>query len=1065
MKVKIPFLLMLVLSAMPALAQTGKIAGVVTDPAGGPLPGVNVVIEGTTQGATTDASGYYVILNVSPGTYALRASFVGFTPQVVQDVNVDIDLTSEVDFTLQEETVGLDEVIVAATRPVVQRDISANVANLSAGEIENIPVAGVTEVINLQAGIEPGMSIRGGGLNEVSFQVDGMSMRDARSNVPFTGISYTSVDEVQVQTGGFNAEYGNVRSGLINVVTKEGARDRYSADVIVRYAPPQAKNFGGLPGDPDSYLMRSYLDPDVAFTGTHSDGSVWDTYTRNQYPKFEGWNSVAEKLNSDDDPTNDLTPTEAQELFKWFHRKEFEIQEPDYEVDASVGGPMPFVSRLLGALRFFGSYRQTQRAYIVPQMRPSYKDRTGQMKLTSDVAKGMKLQLQGMYSKQYGINTNRIGNPIMFQGELPKYPWDTRGSLMANSLTGAEQVGHDVVFANDNWSQMDVIRNTISATFTHTLSARTFYKVQLQRNGSDYFTRPGPRRDSTIIHQIGGWQLDAAPFGFMNVPLYTPTGLRLGSQWATARDTSNVALWTGRFDLTSQVNRYMQLKTGLEFSYTDYDMNFGAWNPEFPNQANPKYVWQRQSTQGAAYAQTKLEFQGLVANVGLRLDYFNPGGNWYDYERFERAFSPKIGFDNLDETLEQQPTERQLRFSPRLGVSHPITENSKLYFNFGIFRQVLDPMNLFAVEAINTGAVDWIGNPNHPMPATTAYELGYEHNLFDVFLLRLTGYYKDVSQQPRGVRYQSLDGQVSYVVMEPLNYEDIRGFEISLYKNVGQWVRGFVNYTYMAAKRGNFGFGRQYENRVEQRQYERESRAHYQNKPVPEPFARFNIELLTPQDFGPEVLGGTLLADWHLNLLGEWRSGDSFTWSGGGGDVAGLENNVKWRDFYNLDLRLSKNFTVQDRRVGVFMDVSNVLNLRHVYRGSAFIGEGDFRDYMMSLQLPEDAFEELGQDPYAFIPGDDRPGVFRKPGVAFVPIEIVRDITSVTDPRSRPLYFEQQEGANGTYYQWVDGEFRQADKAFVEQILDKKAYIDMPNATYHTFLNPRTVRFGLRVSL
>ena len=154
---KLLCMLALLLPASAALAQSGKIAGTVTDQAtGDPLPGVNVVIEGTTQGATTDVDGYYNILNVRPGTYDVRASFVGFTPQILADVRVNIDLTTNLDIQLREETVGLDEVVVAAERPVVQRDVSASVANLNAEEIENLPVTDVADVIGLQAGFERG---------------------------------------------------------------------------------------------------------------------------------------------------------------------------------------------------------------------------------------------------------------------------------------------------------------------------------------------------------------------------------------------------------------------------------------------------------------------------------------------------------------------------------------------------------------------------------------------------------------------------------------------------------------------------------------------------------------------------------------------------------------------------------------------------------------------------------------------------------------------------------------------------------------------------------------------
>ncbi len=356
------FLLSLLLPAV-AVAQSGKISGRVTDSGTGEaLPGVNVVIDGTTQGGVTDIDGYYNIINVRPGAYAVRASFVGYNTQLTENVRVNTNLTTEVNFQMSEEQVGLDEVVVTAERPIVQRDISANIATLTADEIENLPVSGVTEVINLQAGIDAGLSIRGGGRDEIAFLVDGMSTAGGRTTEPFMNVSFTAVDEVQVQTGGFNAEYGNLRSGLINLVTKEGSRTQYTVDAVMRYSPPTKKHFGPLPSDPGSYFMRPYVDPDVAFVGTESG---WDTFTQDSYPSFEGYDLYAQRLADDEDPSNDLTSAQLQEIMMWRTRKDFEPETPDFEIDATIGGPVPGGQKL-GNLRFLASYRQNQRAYIVP---------------------------------------------------------------------------------------------------------------------------------------------------------------------------------------------------------------------------------------------------------------------------------------------------------------------------------------------------------------------------------------------------------------------------------------------------------------------------------------------------------------------------------------------------------------------------------------------------------------------------------------------------------------------------------------------------------------------------
>lgn len=1071
-------LVFFLLPVSAAWAQSGKIAGTAVDAeTGQPLPGVNVVLlengEPTTQGAQTDVEGFYTILNVSPGTYSLRASFIGYTPEVRQGVSVNIDLTTEVNFTLQVATVGIDEIVVAAEQPVVQTDVSANVANLSAERIENLPVASIDQVVGLQAGIEPGMRVRGSDLDEVSMMVDGLSMRDGRNNTPFAGISYTSIKEVQVQTGGFNAEYGNVRSGLINVVMKEGPIDRYTADVLLRYNAPSKKYFGILPNDPTAFWMRPYLDPDVAFVGT--ENGTWDPYLQRQYPAWEGWNSIAQRLSSDDDPNNDLTPEQLQEVFLWQHRKDVRVRKPDYVVDAGIGGPVPLISRPLGDLRFFASYRQDQSAYIIPQVRDTYLNRTGQFKLTSNIARGMKLQFQGLYNMETGLDATMEGGGQIHRGERPAYPWDLRGTIMATRFGDNASIdaagfddgrGGDEIFANDTFSKLDITRIGIGGTFTHSLNSNTFYEARLNRMYTDYFSRPGAYRDTTIIKRVGNLGLDETPFGWPDYAIFSDTGMRMGATWATSRDTSWAIVWSGNVSITSQVNRYLQLKGGADFNHTTHRSNHKRSNPPYPHRAQPTYIWNRTSMQGAGFVQSKLEFQGMIANVGLRLDYFDAGGAWYLYDTYDRVFSAAYGKDSL-EVLQKASINPQYTLSPRLGVSFPITEVSKLYFNYGHFRQMLNPNSIYIVRTINTGAIDRIGNPNHPMPRTVAYELGYEHSLFNRFLIRMAGYYKDVTDQPRTTSFENITGDVDYGISLPYNYSDTRGFEIELSKNRG-WYRGFVNYTYMARKSGNFGFSTYYENPVEQREFERESRAHYQQKPVPEPYARFNFELIAPETFGPEVLGTHPLAGWRLSLLGDWRSGDVFTWRGrSGGAYPNLQNNVRWKNHLNFDMRLTKNFETSIGEVQFFADASNVFNRRQLFRTAAFIGRFDFESYMESLHLPEEVFEDIEGTPYDFIPGNDRPGDYRKPGTPFVPIEIVSNVNDVGNPSTRPLYYVRQEGQmDGGQYMWYrDGSFQPADENFVDEVLKNKQYIDMPNQRAFTFLNPRLISFGFRITL
>ena len=332
--------------------------------------------------------------------------------------------------------------------------------------------------------------------------------------------------------------------------------------------------------------------------------------------------------------------------------------------------------------------------------------------------------------------------------------------------------------------------------------------------------------------------------------------------------------------------------------------------------------------------------------------------------------------------------------------------------------------------------------------------------------------------QSKTVWYQSIDSEVSYNKSQPYNYSDTRGLEFSLSKNMGD-MRGYFNYTYSVRTQGNFGWGSQYENDVTQATYELTSTDHYQIKPVAEPFASANLEYVAPKSMGP-------LADFRVTLNGGWRAGRHFTWVGpGGASVPGVNNNIQMRDFFFLNARLSKNFNVGGSRVMVFADIQNLLNWKYMYfspynpDGGPFEGQGhggtDWDNYMTSLHMPTEFWNEVDANEmtYNAIAGDDRPGTFRERDVAYVPIEVVASTDGIealaADLTQLPtliqtenvLYYDHE---SGNYYRWDGTNFGPADNSFVDDVKTDKAYIDMPNEWHRTFLNPRTISIGLRVS-
>jgi hypothetical protein len=1051
----IGYLLLVTVTCVPLLAlagTTGKIAGTARDArTGEPLPSVNVVVEGSNLGAASNVDGYFVILNVPPGRYKVLASLVGFKPVSAVGVRVDIDQTTTQNFTLSEESVTAEEVTVVAQRPVVQRDVAASRANIEIQDVTKLPIVTVQGAVGLQAGIQPGLVFRAGTSDQTAFIVDGTLRRDPRTLNPNASVSLSSVMDIQVQTGGFAAEYGDLRSGIVNVVTREGDRKKYYFSVQGRYSPTAAKHFGPSIYDANGYWIRPYVDPSVAWTGTGS----WDEWTQRQYPKFEGWNAVSAAKLSDADPSNDLTPEAAQQVFLWEHRRLAEVQNPDYDLDVGFGGPVPFAEDF-GNLRFFYSFIGGTQQYLIPLSVDAYKNVNNQLKITADLSGSMKLMAIGQWAKEYGTTNNNSGAAGLFQT-----PADIALTMTRVSYIDAH------IFATDYWAPSAINNNSQALKLTHNVGTVTFYEALIQRSEWRYDTNPGRDRDTRKLYQFGnGYYVDEAPYGYQPAPSTGITGLRMGVGFSNSRDTTRSVTWSGKFDITTQLDKYNQVKGGLYLSYTDLNQNYGNIDVYLPSgrtftkaHAFPWY--------GAAYVQDKLEFELMVATIGVRIDYVNPNTEWYNYDAdpYSKAFSAGVSL-GIDSLLPKSQVTPHVMISPRLGVAFPITEYAKLFFNYGHQRQIPAPQNLFrVVRTTDNNQVTLISDPRAEFPRTIAYELGYEHSLFDEYLLRVAGYYKDYTNDPLTVTYTDRFATVDYSRYTANRYRDVRGFELTFSRNRGSWVQGFVNYTYDVRTRGYFGYNNYYQNPTDMRAEQATNVP--QERPVPAPYGRVNIDFFTPHELGGSGIPSLLLGDWRVNFLGNWSSGTYITWVGGGGaSIPGIQNNFQWTDFWNLDMRISKTFTFGSINLQVFADLTNVLNTKYLNPdGYGFFDGKDYDYYVKSLHLPEFSEEFDKQVGYVNVPGNDKPGNYRDFGVAYQPIEAVKSMTDLQltiNQNTRPFYYVAE---TKKYYQWNGSAWSEVDQGRLQKVLDDKAYIDMPNQETFWFLNPRRIFWGIRLSM
>jgi outer membrane receptor protein involved in Fe transport len=212
---------------------TGKLVGVVTDKESKePLPGVNIQIENTMLGAATDMDGSFIILGIPPGNYSVKATMIGYTDVVQNDVRVTVDKTTSLEFRLSQTSLDLGETIeVTAERPLVKRDLTSTESSIGREAIESLPVDNFQDVVNLQAGVVDG-HFRGGRTGEVAYLVNGIPVNDVYSGDIMVDVENNAIQELNVISGTFNAEYGQAMSGVVNIVTKEGSK-QYTGNVKV----------------------------------------------------------------------------------------------------------------------------------------------------------------------------------------------------------------------------------------------------------------------------------------------------------------------------------------------------------------------------------------------------------------------------------------------------------------------------------------------------------------------------------------------------------------------------------------------------------------------------------------------------------------------------------------------------------------------------------------------------------------------------------------------------------------------------------------------------------------
>jgi outer membrane receptor protein involved in Fe transport len=811
------FVISLFIFSFSVAGTTGKISGsVVDEKTHEPVVGATILIAGSSIGAASDLDGNFVIANLSPNTYTVAVSAIGFRKQLIRNVIVNVDLTTRLEIKLSSEAVDLDAVVVVAERPLVRRDLTSTQTNVDANQIRALPVESITGILTTQAGIiqDAGgaLHFRGGRSDEVAYTVNGLSVNNPFTNTNSFNIATNAIQELSVVQGTFNAEYGNALSGVVEAGLKEGG-EKYSGQ-FTYYAGDRVSTHDNI------FLNIKKVEPS------------------------------------------------------------------DFIYEGTFGGPFPLSDN---ALTFFVSARYNDdRGYLygVRQFRPS-----DHSNFSDSVWK------------------------IMQTGDNAYVTMDNSKALTATNrfsfrLSPTRKIGYDFVFNEARYRgynhsfryNPDGIYNNFENDVLHTLefsdviTPTTSYKfkVSYARN---------------IYEQYRYKDLDSAhyePEEYLRVP--TAASFYYGGT-QNGRFERTAETYSVKFDAISQLSKQQEIKIGAEakfpqmkqLSYTVLRDTINFLTPTLPNTADSRYnSYARFPKQFSTYAQTKMEFESIVTNLGLRYDYFDANTIAPVNINYPRGAKKR--------------TEIKHTISPRVGISYPITDRGIIHFSYGHFFQMPQLRRLyenpdFKFSPGSSGST--FGNPNLDPQKTVTYEFGLQQQFSDNLAFNVTGFYKDIrdlfAQQTIRV-----SGDTTINVYVNKDYGNVKGLTFSLIKrrSASDLVSFTVDYTYQLAEGNDVSADAFFIDTQSGRESER-------------------VVVLLDWD-QPHTLNATLSLgeanNWNMSVIGKVGSGQPYTPYVTENQVVLKRNTGRKPLITTVDVLAQKEFSISSIAVTVFLKVFNLFD-------------------------------------------------------------------------------------------------------------------------------------------
>lgn len=904
----ISFLTLLITSALFA-GTSGKISGTITDAKSGEaLPGVNVVVVGTNYGAVSDFEGNYNIINLSPGTYAIRVSAIGYSPVTVNTIKVNIDLTTRQDFKLSEETIQLaNEVVITAERALVQKDLTATTAVVSGDDIKQLPVTEISQVIGLQAGSVDG-KIRGGRSGEVAYWIDGVPVTDVYNGGTVVDVNPSMVQELQVLSGAFNAEYGQAMSGIVNISTREGT-DKFAGSVTA-YGGDFLSNRGNVFKGIQKFEPLNIRNIEASLSGPIIPGDVsFFLNARNIY--YGGYHNGIRKFNP-----NTVAILQNDSMYI--------LGTNPFKDSIAVYNALPTNQKSNADTlnKYYNLYYNALRA--------NNKSGVGDGKTVS-MNWNKKIYLQGKIATK--ITSMLKLNLTGIYDEVESQPYDRFYQYNPDGKGKDYNKGYTAILQ-----------------LTHTLSNSTYYTV-----GASFFEKSFQHYlyenpyDTRYVNSALGTTFNAISFA--------TGGNDLNRYY---RSTTTGLLKT---DLSSQVDNEHFVKTGIEIrQHRIFSENINlipidaqtSYTPVLTSQyiatqilgdstsVHDRYV--HKPTELSAYLQDKMEFKDLIINIGVRFDYFEPDANVLTDDEDPFIYDPvkpaNIFFD-YNGNGEQDPGEPlktysdrakywykkatpKYQISPRFGASFPITDQGVIHFSYGHFLQIpnferLYQNPLFKIGS-GTGNVDVNGSPtgnaNLKPEQTINGEIGLQQQLTDDLSMEVTAYMRDI-RNLTGTRADQISvggggpqAARKYTKYVNSDFGFVRGFIISLDKRFAEGLSMTVDYTFQIA-RGSASDPN-------------DSRNSTAGGTLPE-------VQLNPLGWDQRHTVNSVISytgeSYGASAIARYGSGLPYTPRASSDVSVFLTNTGIKPTYYNVDTRFYKNIMIDDIRLMVFLRINNIFDI------------------------------------------------------------------------------------------------------------------------------------------